>query len=530
MYRILVVDDEPFVRLTIKSIADWQQYGFEIACEASDGLDAFEKAENGVEFDILLTDISMPRMNGIELIKAIRGMDENIPVIVLSAYNEYNFVREAFKLGAVDYVLKSDITAKSMLKLFEKAADFIRDRKQIRNDEKIRKDIMRNKLVNDLIKGINLSNAGNLANKCDLRISSKNITVLVFRIDGYSLLEENHDYVVLSNLNNSILNIMNQKRNEFNIGEIISISSREYVYIMSFENHNSFLEIERKVNTIAGSIRYTLSEYLNISATVGLSSIENGYENIPNLYRRALEAASLRLIYGKGRIINQNDLNALPDTCENRLYDRGRHLVNALENSDRSLLEKELHNFFSFVEGQNLTDINMAYSLYIQIIYIVVNYLNEKGIKIDEVFGGNINFYDKIARLETINDMNNWVSNIMFYLFNEIAERNSSKSHKLKKAIDFIKNNYTDNINLKIVSDYVEVSDAYLSRIFTREMNESFISYVTRLRLDKAKKLMKETNLSLYEISERVGYENQEHFSRVFKKYVGVSPSRYRNE
>jgi two-component system, response regulator YesN len=104
MFRILLVDDEPIVRLTVSSLGDWRNYGFEIAYESADGADALENFKLLHNFDIILTDISMPKLNGIELIKSIREIDKNIPIIVLSAYNDYQYVRDAFKLGVHDYI------------------------------------------------------------------------------------------------------------------------------------------------------------------------------------------------------------------------------------------------------------------------------------------------------------------------------------------------------------------------------------------------------------------------------------------
>ncbi|WP_312640441.1 response regulator [Hydrogenoanaerobacterium sp.] len=528
MYRILLVDDEPIVRLKVKSLLEWEEYGYEIVGEAGDGNDALKLLKSGC-YDIILTDINMPKMSGIEFIKAAKGINCAIPVLVLSAYNEYIFVRDAFKLGAVDYILKNEMTGEGILELLRRCVEQ-QQGKQLEEDRRnISNKVKKTRLLEQLLGGEPIETLEQQIQNYDINLSKKNLVVVSIIIDNYKLMEEKYDEVILTNLKTSVFHMLEQKMREFKLGEVIGLSNRLYIYTMSFENDSSLLTIQQKIHTVLSSIAYSFKEFFNLSVTCGVSGIKDGYESIPALYVQAVSAAELRMVYGTGKIITQREVQVVTPKQLHLNEELLHSLIGLLENGNRKQVDDKLYEFCDSVKALCIVDSNDACALYLEVVYITVNRLNAHGIKISDLFQEHINFYEKITRLETIDDMNNWFYNLIQYIYNEIQERNSSKNFKLQNAISYIKQHYTENISLRVVSDYCEMSETYLSRIFTVNTGESFINFVTRLRIQKAKELMTGSNFSISEIAEQVGYESQEHFSRMFKKYTGKSPTSYRN-
>ncbi len=528
MLKIILVDDEPIVRLTIQTLGPWQNYGFQFAFEAAGGQEALEQLKTNPGIDIVLTDISMPKMNGIELIRQVKTIDPNIPIIVLSAYNDYPYVREAFKLGVQDYILKSDLSFESLLKLFEKIKENIdttnRYLKEI-NDNTV---LLKQKVIEDLVTGVPINISGEKLESLHIKIKKTNNVVCLFDVDDYKLQEDKYDSEVLAKINHSITSIFSQKIMEYNTGEVLCLFKGRYVLIANFEGEHSSAVMFQKLNQFINDIKYSLSELLNISVTVGVSAFADGIENIPSLYQQAAWTIQFRLIWGKGKTIHQQDILNITNTAQINISSFKKDLLAAIENLDPTQVQTISNHLKQYIVGLNPVKINVVYSLYIEIIDYVLNYLIGKDLHPDDILLQELDFYHKINEYETIDEISQFLENILLKIIEELRQKNENIPLKLKKAREYIRAHFQKNISLKSVAEYLNVSEAYISRLFTKEMGESFINYVTHLRIEKAKELLKNSDLSINEISERIGYYNQEHFSRVFKKHEGCSPNKYR--
>lgn len=528
MLKIILVDDEPIVRLTIQTLGPWQNYGFQFTYEAANGQEALEQLESDNCIDIVLTDISMPKMNGIELIKHVKNKNPNTPIIVLSAYNDYHYVREAFKLGIQDYILKSDLSFESLLKLFERVKENIdttnRHIKEI-NDNTL---LLKQKVIEDLLAGVQINATRDKLESLQIKIKNTNNVVCLFDVDDYKLLEEKYDSEILVKINQSIANVFSQKITEYNIGEVICLSKGRYVLAASFEGEHSSTVMFQKLNQLINDIKYSLSELLNISVTVGISAFADGLENIPSLYQQALQTIQFRLIWGKGKTINHQDILNITNMAHIDISSFKKQLISAIDSLEPVEAQFVLKKLKQYLVGLNPAKINIVYSLYIDIIYYVLNYLVGKDLSPDDILNQESDFYHKINEYETIDEINQFLETILLKIIVELKQKNENIPSKLKKAREYIRAHYHENISLKSIAEYLNVSEAYISRLFTKEMGESFINYLTHLRIEKAKELLKNSNLSINEISERIGYYNQEHFSRIFKKHEGCSPNKYR--
>jgi YesN/AraC family two-component response regulator len=527
MHRILLVDDEPLTRLTIRSLGPWESHGFEIACEAYDGADALEKFQNEDNgFDLILTDISMPRMNGLEFIREIRSQHAIIPIIVLSSFNDFKFVREAFKHGIQDYVLKSEMDFNTLLSLFQKVnlyGDSNKKHQQI--TQKSIQYYKQNVLENNISGNIQPDFESQIEN-LNMNIPKVNITVAVLTIDNYKTLEKNLDAFSFSNIIESVYKLLLQKSEEYGLGEVVRIEKSKYVFICGFANEKSTATVLQKVGSFLSNFKHACGMLLNVSLTIGISDVDNGYDKIPMLYRQAIAANNLKIVNGKGNLYFQQHVKksvSLENNDETTLTHHERDLMNAMMNSDVTKIQEYLQSIFQVLRSQ--TDMKKVFHTYLSIFLKTIGYLQRNELSIDD---NDKAIVEEMGQFETIEEIHQYIKFKFLDIYNQIQESLAHSTSKITIVKEYIRHNYYRDLSLKSVSEYIHVSESYLSRLFSTT-GETFISYLTKIRIEKAKELLKNETLTIQEVSETVGYANQEHFSRIFKKYTGHSPIKFRN-
>ena len=243
MVRILLVDDEPLVRDALKELINWEKYDFVIAAEAFDGVTALEELKRK-QIDIVLTDIKMPVMDGLQLINKIQELYKDIRCVVLSAYDEFNLVRKAYAEGAKDYILKSEIDEEHVIEVLKKVAkELLKDREEKLKIEEQNRHIklevgrkillgdvfteneilLKEKLLKDLIWGEVLNKVEyQVAQNLGLRLASKNLCVMLIKIDIYMKLSKDNIKNKGDNLKFSILVTINEILNKYNLGDSFS--------------------------------------------------------------------------------------------------------------------------------------------------------------------------------------------------------------------------------------------------------------------------------------------------------------------
>lgn len=526
MYRILLVDDEPLIRLTIKTLGPWESYGFEIAREAYDGSDALEKLQqddNGM--DLIVTDISMPSMNGIEFIREIKSQNASIPIIVLSSFNDFKFVREAFQLGIQDYVLKSEMDFITLLSLFKKATQYAASNKK--NDQITQKSIQyyKQNVLENIISGNIHPDFEDQLKNLNMNIPKVNITVSVLTIDNYKTLENNLDALSFSNIIESVYRLLLQKAEEFKLGEVVRIEKSKYAFLCGFLYEKSTAGALQKVESFLSNVKHACGMFFNVSLTIGTSDMVNGYDKIPMLYRQAISANNLKIVNGKGSIYFQHHLIntvLLENYDESTLSHYERDLMDAMLNLDDTRIKESLSSIFKALKSQS--DIKKVLNTYLSIFLKTIGFLQRNEISVDDK---DTSIIEVMKQYETIEEIHHYIKNEFFDIYKQIQESTQSTS-KISIVKEYIKHNYYRDLSLKSVSKHIHVSESYLSRLFSTT-GETFISYLTKIRIEKAKELLKNETLTIREVSEAVGYANQEHFSRIFKKYTGYSPIKCRN-
>ena len=528
MYNIMIVDDEPFVRLAIKSLTDWEKKNFLFKYEASNGKEALNIFNEKKDIDIFIIDMNMPVMHGLELIQEIKFIDENVPIIVLSAYNDYNFVRKAFKLGIVDYILKIEMNTEKILSLLKEAKERIEVRKKSKGYYKIDNDnIFKSIFLRDFLSTSSVDSISeDDFRKFGVRLYSTNIRVCFLWIDDFHEIKNKYLDNSLEMFIDSIKNTIEQVMSRRKCGEVILLSPEEYIIFLSFEKVD---KDKKRVFDVLNDIKHSLKNYLDIEVSLGVSSHSISYKNLSTLFKESEKSARHRYIAGKNKIIFYEDVIK---TLENNRLDTAfdvKSIKNYLNDREYEKAKSEFLSLLSQIKRIKLDTIEKIYDNYLRVIFILINYLNEIDEDVNDIFDANISFHEEITKFETSNEIEKWTQDISNQIFKYLNnKKNFIYSRAVIKAIKYIKKNFDNkNLDLKSVSEFVELSLSHFSRLFSKETGKSYSDYLTKIRINEAKRLFKETNLKVYEVCFKVGYDNVEHFSRVFKKVTGISPTNY---
>ena len=532
MYKMLLVEDEPIVRLALKTQVNWQKYGFDEIFEASNGAKALDIIKECNNIDIVITDINMPVMNGITLIKESKKINNNIQFLVLSAYDDYNLVRDAFKLGVNDYTLKTEMDMDKILQTVLNMLTKLKKNTNIKEQKVDKQRLKKRLLIGDL-------NEEELQ-ESTLRLHDNNYVCCYIFIDNFNGIKNRYNSNDSNELISSLENAITQVLVTINNGEILVISPKEYVIFFSFQD-DVYDNLISRLKIILEKIRYTLFTFFNIGITVGVSGFTKNIEETNVLFNEAERNARMRFVFGKGKDIFSEHVESLNNIKKNKNNDltqkiiiemsKNNGLLKAIDELDEKKCLEEMKKILKIKELSFKDNLDNGYIYYLEIVLMMVQYIikDEDNI-LEDIIGGEIDFYNDIIKFETIKEIESWVLDILAKVISYLKRCKQSESSAVKEAKEYILKNYSEKISLELVSKTVGFSKAYFSKIFTEEVGDNFIIYLTKVRIENAKKLLKETDMKIYQICEKVGYPNIEHFSRTFKKIVGVSPFQYKNK
>lgn len=532
--KILIVDDETFFRVSFKSLINWNENGFEIVGEASDGEEAIEKIKK-LKPDIIFLDITMPKVNGIEVIRELNHINLSCKVIVLSSYNEFKYVRDAMKLGAFDYIHKPTINRGIIITTLMKAKEALeKDREKIKEYNSLKNDLEKNKtnikrsFLKELFDGkVRLESINEKIIELDIRIDETNINSFVITIDDFKNIKRRYKNNNIYVLYSALKNISNEIFKDEEEIEMVQYSENMFLVIKSYSKVRSINEIINNNNLISNRIKNSLKQFLNIDVTIGISSLCTGFEKIPLCFSEGLKANKLKFFLGRGQIIHysnynsenfnnyingyDNMLNEIENLIKNETFEEVKTLIT---DSTMKINEKKSYN-----EHQIIT-------LYKNIYYLV----REKFSKLqNDTLSTDYEFtnIEKIINAENIFELNNYLFEAIddIILIIEESKNFNIKNNNIKIVLEYINQNYNKELSLTELAEYVGLNRSYLSRLFKEETGMSLINYINKFRIDKAIIYLKESNLKNYEISELVGYQNVEYFNTIFKKITGKSPT-----
>lgn len=534
MLKVFLVEDESIMREGLRDNIPWQQYGYEFAGEASDGEMALPLIRKCVP-DVLITDIKMPFMDGLELSELVTKEFPSMKVIIISGHDEFELARRAIQVGVEQYLLKPVTRAALQKVLLEIREKIESEQSQKGYLEKYEvesheyEQFTRRHFLEKIFEGkLTVQEIYAEAGKLSLEINASSYNLMLFSIRDKSEGEGELSY------SSGVIETIQRTFMKYTEYFVFRWTINTYGVLIMGEPDKMEELSEKAVSIVRRAITDMLEE--NVEWYTAISEPVERLSFIPDCYKEVNRIFAHRFLYPKVHVLNAGMVKENENNDSDEDYDKldatqvdpdilkGFLSKGSYEEVD-DFVESYLANLQEPLKSKLFRDY-----IVLNIRFIVLSYVQSLGISQNEFLSGLF--------LTKENEMSGNVEEIKTYMRDLLSaavkvrdEQTDTQSiHILKKALQYIEDNFAnENLSLNEVAGEVHVSPNYFSAVFSSRMNKTFVEYVTEKRMEKAKRLLTSTDKHSGEIALEVGYKDPHYFSFVFKKTQGVTPREYRN-
>lgn len=517
--KVLVVDDEKLERILIQRGFAWEENGFQIIGEADSG-------KAGLEFikykhpDVVLTDISMPNMDGLAFAEAIKKEYPDCYIVIITGYREFEYARSAVKIGVEDFLLKPvniDEIGKVMDCIKQKISENKVKREEVQKLKEslsVEQDILRESFFQRLVeKRISEEEAMEKLNiygheKLLLHCCCMNISI-----------KEDSRGTELSDNHKKILEYV---RNNM---------PKECVVFVHFMHNIIFLFMDGQKDNMCNYAQQLFTEVIHnkIEATIGLSGVHSGFEGISQAFWESEKSLSASVLLGQNRIIEYCEYQSIMEKSQPMPVLQWEEFSFALTNGVSDRVEQMLNEYFEIMRKSTSADVEQLHLVTMHTLSKVGTTLNKYGTSLFQLMGEE-QLFQNIRMLRTMEESQELIRKCIENVF-EYHKKKKEKPGKrvVEQALAYVDENYCDpDITLKIVAEKVFSNESYLSRVFKQEVGQSLTEYITKKRIDESIRLFNTTDLKVYEVAEKVGFRDPHYFSICFKKWMGITVKEFR--
>lgn len=534
--KVFLVEDEMVIRRGIKNSIDWEKEGYIFCGEASDGELAYPMIIKEKP-DILITDIRMPFMDGLELCKLVKKELPNIKILILSGYDEFDYAKEAIRLGVTEYLLKP-ISSGKLLEALNGVSESIRREKEDKDLVRKYMEEMRENTEHEKQKFFEQMIAGNLSmadaletgKKYEMNLSAGMYNLLLFR---FTLGEENRKSgELLGEAEYAIEKLTERLEYVFEFQRGVE----GWAFLLMADNEEQMSE---RVKELSKDLEEIMKNYSTIAYFGGIGQPVARLRELEESFREAERALAARFTMELNRIISVEDIRMAKNV--DTLDDIEITSFGEIEKT-RTMLEKFLNNgaedeidefvdvYINELPEENLKSVLMRQYI-IMDAYIVMMSFCEKieGIE-GEMQAQSEELKNSMKTSQTLEEIKNYIRMLLKKIIgvrDTISGRRYSDIIEIAK--DQIRKTYmSDEISLNTIAAEVGMSPSYFSSIFSKEMGKTFVEYLTEIRMDRAKELLMCSSMKTSEIGYEVGYKDPHYFSYIFKKTQNCTPKEFR--
>ncbi|UVI27368.1 response regulator transcription factor [Paenibacillus spongiae] len=526
MLKVLLVDDEPGALKSMKYLVDWEQYGFQIAGEARSGKQALDLLERN-DYSLLVTDIRMPGIDGLELICKLREFSQ-IPVIVMSGYEEFGYVKECMKRGVKDYLLKP-VGEEDLSRLLTTVKSEFASQQLLDMQLYLGIPAMRDQLLKKWVRGVVKEEEA--AEQFEL------LKIKVMTGDSYCCLFVEMEFLETGDSFWTDAEIQIKRFAVRNVMEDV-IAGSGYMFEESFERYGVLLhpqgsgeddDSSEEAMRICERIRDCVAKYAKVAVTIGLGEVVCSPREIVRSCYTADQMLDRKFLVGSEAIITPNGLEATDGWSALEEIQHVQYVVEAVKELDRERVSRQLAGRMHDYAKQH-TPKSIVKSMVLELVVNLFRLVRELGIPYESIFNLNLNDYGTIMEAKKMEKLFEFAENKCMQTIEQLERSmppQPANTVQLVKRI--VESEYGTNISLRSIASQVYMNAAYLGQLFKAEEGISFNDHLLRVRMERAKELLLATELKAYEVAQAVGYRELDWFYKRFKEYTGMSTSEFRN-
>ncbi|WP_105618825.1 response regulator [Vallitalea okinawensis] len=539
MYNVLLVEDEEMVRKAIIQIIDWRKLGFNLVGEASNGEEALEVLEKE-KVDLVLTDICMPFMDGLDLSKAIKESYPNVKVVIITGYNEFEYAKKAVEYNVSKYILKpltADELRDNLQEIKEEMDKITIDdnyiqslKKEFLNSRGILKEQFFNLLLEEKLgekeieedmKQLEISFSGNEHRVALFKILNPDKVKCIFGEEHIKL------------INFAVLNVTREILDTNKIPYHCFHHRKEYfAIVLSKDAYMSREYFKGIMEQVLEEISDKLQIFIHAQVGVGVGEVYEQYNELRYSFMEAKKALEYSEFTGDGAVVFIKDIVDRSEKTQEDLTVLIKEVSMSLRFCDQESVVCHLKEFTELLKGSGLNTYEIrtrATSLMVQLLQVFEEIVEEKDY---QVLPDTQHFFTKIFQLQTLEEIGAHIYQICDIMMGKMLEsRQNTKQRIVNQGCLLLEKNFSDpNYSLQDICNTLYLSTSYFSKIFKSETGKTFKEYLTHLRLERAKDLLLSTSYKTYEIAEKVGYKDAHYFSYLFKKNTGYTTKAFRNQ
>lgn len=545
LYKVILVDDETVVREGLQKTIQWGDHGFELIGDYANGRDAWEAIEKR-QPDLVISDISMPFMDGLELAGMVTAQYPYIKMIILTGFDEFEYAQKALRLKVADFILKP-VTAREIRELLDKTRATMDDERKNREDLSLlytqlhqSLPLLKERLLERLVVlGLGKPEIEERFTYFELPPLVPPYLIVVADIDDFGnrdAMWNEHDAEFLKF---AAFNIFEESAQSDN-AKVISFRTREERMVAIFFGQPDERVLYEQAFAIAEQIRFHVESFLRFTITIGVGRICFSAEQLPVSYRSALSALDYRFLHGKNRVLSIVDMEGTPaqisaEPAPGGVSDWDRRLATVVKTGSPQEAQQLIGELITRLK-ESRQPMDGSLLLLQKVVFALMDTVQELGIADNPALNFDLSDRQRwladVYRFKTLGEIEHWLKQLVGSVMAAISDNRSSYMNtQMARAAEYIESNYAnEKMTLHDLCRHVLMSSSYFSLVFKQHTGETFVEYLTRVRIVKAKELLQTTSLKFYEIAERVGYGDPNYFSILFKKHTGQTPRDYREK